>query len=261
MDATNPGAATNPELRLCCIAHRGFSGRFPENTLAALRGALDLGVDMVELDVTLTADDEVVVLHDQTLDRTTDGRGFVREQRWSEIAGLDAGSWFSPEFAGERIPTLVQALELVRGRALLNIEIKKEAVTDRIEGGVTERVIDHVRATDMRAEVILSSYDPRAVAQARAIEPGIRRASLYNQKIHRGMSPTEVMDQVGAVVFSPSGKQVSPEMIADVHESGRKIMVYTVNREADMRRMIDLGVDGIFTDHPDVLLELIASLL
>jgi len=252
-------AAKNSEPRPCCIAHRGFSGRFPENTLAAFRGAIDLGVDMIELDVTLTADDEVVVIHDETLDRTTDGRGAVRERRWSAIADLDAGSWFSPDFADERIPTLSQALELVRGRALLNIEIKEEVVTDRIEGGVTERVIGQVRAADMRAEVILSSFDPRAVAHAREIEPGIRRASLYNKKLHRGMSPSEIMDQVGAVVFSPGLKQVSPEMIANAHESGRTVMVYTVNREADMRRMLDLGVDGMFTDHPDVLLGLIAS--
>jgi glycerophosphoryl diester phosphodiesterase len=107
--------------------------------------------------------------------------------------------------------------------------------------------------------VTLSSFDPRAVAHARELEPGIRRASLYNKKLHRGMSPTEVMDQVGAVVFSLSLRQVSPEMIANAHESGRRVMVYTVNREADMRRMIDLGVDGMFTDHPDVLLGLRAS--
>ncbi len=215
---------------------------------------------MLELDVTLSVDDEVVVIHDETLDRTTDGRGAVREHRWSEIAGLSAGSWFSPGFADERIPTLVQALELVRGRALLNIEIKEEVVTDRIEGGVTERVIDRVREAEMRTEVILSSFDPRAVTHAREIDAEIKRASLFNRRLHRGMSPTEVMDQVGAVVFSPSLKQVSPEMIADAHESGRAVTVYTVNREAEMRRMISLGVDGMFTDHPDVLLRLIASL-
>jgi len=211
---------------------------------------------MVELDVTLTADDVVVVLHDELLDRTTDGRGAVREQDWSELSGLSAGSWFSPEFADERIPTLVQALELVRDRALLNIEIKEEVVSERIEGGVAERVIAQVRAADMCADVILSSFDPRAVAHAREIAPEVRRASLYNQKLHAGMSPGEVMDQVGATVFSPSLKQVSPAMITDVHASGRAIMVYTVNREADMRRMLSLGVDGIFTDHPDVLLGL-----
>lgn len=246
----------SPAQPVRCIAHRGLSGRYPENTLAAFRAALDVRADMIELDVTLTADDVVAVIHDETLERTTNGRGPVRSHKWEELAGLDAGSWFAPEFAGELLPNLEQALELVRGKALVNIEIKEEVVSDRIAGGITERVIELVCAADMRAEVILSSFEPRAMAQAREIDPEIARASLFNRKIHRRMLPSEVMDEVGAVVFSPSLKRVSPEMISDVHASGRVITVYTVNEPAAMRRMIALGVDGMFTDHPDVLLQL-----
>jgi len=242
--------------RTRCIAHRGFSGRYPENTLAAFGAAIEAGADMFELDVTLTADDEVVVIHDETLERTTDGRGPVREQRWADLVALDAGSWFARTSAGERIPTLAQVLELARGRILVNIEIKEEVVTDRVEGGIVERVIQRVLAAEMSAEVILSSFDPRAMAQARAIEPGIQRASLFNRELHRGSRPTEIMDAVGAVAFSPSLKQVSPAMVADAHAGGRLVTVYTVNDEADMRRMIAMGVDGMFTDHPDVLLRL-----
>lgn len=242
--------------RTRCIAHRGFSGRCPENTLASFRAAIEVQADMIELDVTLTADDEVVVIHDETLERTTDGRGPVREQHWGELATLDAGSWLAPSFAGERIPTLAQVLELTRGRTLLNIEVKEEVVTDRIEGGIVERVIQRVLAAEMSDQVILSSFDPRAVAQAQAIEPEIERASLFNLVLHRGRRPTEVMEEVGAVVFSASLKQASAAMVADAHASGRLVTVYTVNHEPDMQRMIDLGVDGMFTDHPDVLLRL-----
>lgn len=239
------------------IAHRGASGTRPENTLAAFQRAIDLGADMIELDVTLTRDEELVVIHDETLERTTDGRGPVRSLLLEEIRRLDAGSWFAPEFAGERVPTLAEVLERLRGRVLLNVEIKEEAVTDVLSNGIAERVVTLIREKGAPGAVILSSFDPRALEQAREVGPEIPRASLYDEKRHAGLDPREIMDRVGAVVFSPGREQLSPEMVAACHAAGRLITVYTVDEADEMRRMIELGVDGLFTDFPERLIEVL----
>ncbi|MEE8523355.1 MAG: glycerophosphodiester phosphodiesterase family protein, partial [Thermoanaerobaculia bacterium] len=144
------------------IAHRGFSGVAPENTLVAIRKAIDVGADMAEIDVLLSRDRHVVVIHDDTLDRTTDGKGPVEDLSLEELRRLDAGSWFSAEFAGERMPTLAEVLDLVRGRILLNVEIKSEAVTREIEGGIVDRVLRLIAEREMGDQVILSSFEPEA---------------------------------------------------------------------------------------------------
>ena len=231
----------------------------PENTLAAFRAAIELGPDMIELDVTLTRDGEPVVIHDDTLDRTTDGMGPVQAGTLAELRALDAGSWFSEEFAGERIPTLAEVLELVRGKVLLNVEIKEEVVTERIEGGITERVIQLLHELQMAGDVVLSSFEPRALEHARQIDAGIVRASLFNEGLHAGMGPIEVMDAVGARIFSPSKKELTSAIVAECHEHERLVTVYTVNEPDEMRRMIELGLDGLFTDRADVMLAVVRS--
>ena len=167
------------------IAHRGFSAAFPENTLAAIRAALDLAVDgrtidMVEIDVTSSADGEVVVIHDDTLERTTNGRGPVAEQTLEEIRSLDAGAWFRPEFEGERVPLLSEVLELVRDRALLNIEIKRlttpgdrdTPLTGERYEEITERVAGLVADQEMDDQVLVSCFDPRALLAFHEHAPG-----------------------------------------------------------------------------------------
>ena len=124
------------QARTRVIAHRGFSGAAPENTIASVRAAINVGADMAEIDVTLTSDGYIVVIHDETLDRTTDGSGEVFQFTLAELQELDAGSWFDRSFAGEPIPTLDQVLDEVEGRILLNVEIKSEAV-DR---GIVDKV-------------------------------------------------------------------------------------------------------------------------
>lgn len=147
-------------------AHRGASRLAPENTVAAFEAAMASGAVALELDVQLTSDDELVVIHDASLDRTTSGHGAVRSLNAAEINGLDAGAWFSPEFAGERIPTLDQVLESTKGRARLNIELK-DTRTDRI----AERVIETVRAHDAIDRVVVMSFDLDAVLAAKHRAP------------------------------------------------------------------------------------------
>ncbi|MHC4427881.1 MAG: glycerophosphodiester phosphodiesterase [Planctomycetota bacterium] len=248
-----------PPERPRVIAHRGFSGAAPENTLAAFEKALALDVDMIELDVLLSADEHLVVVHDDDLGRTTNGEGPVHTRTLAELKTLDAGTWFSEAFAGERIPTLHEVFELVGDRVLINVEIKDEAVTDRVRGGITDHVIDTVKEHGLASKVIFSSFEPRALVHAREIDPQIRRASLFNEDLHGDRTPLEVMDEVGSVSFNLGREQVTAETVKACHAHGRRVLVYTVNEVADMEHAISLGVDGLFTDRPDRLLGLLDS--
>ena len=235
------------------IAHRGFSSQAPENTLAAVRAAIEVGADMVEIDVTLTADVHVVVVHDETLDRTSNGNGEVLLFSLSEIRELDAGSWFSPAFAGERIPTLDAVLAEVEGRILLNVEIKSEAV-DR---GVVAKVASAIRERGLTDQVVVSSFSPTALEEMHGVAPEIRTAVLFNIKLHKGQDPVEIVNGVGASVFNIKRTRLTRKMLRRCHENGIPVGVYTVNKTRRMRRMAEKGIDAVFTDHPDRFLEIL----
>lgn len=249
------------------IAHRGFSAAAPENTLAALRMALELEeggrrVDMVEVDVTSTADGHVVLLHDATLDRTTDGAGPAMAADLETLQRLDAGAKFHRRFAGERIPTLGAALDLVRGRTLLNIEIKPEAVTGPLAprdpaDGIVPRVVSEVRARGMERQVVVSSFEPEALRRLRAEDPEIRISALYDRRRHGEMGPGEVAGAVGARGFHVHSRFVDRPLVEASHAHGLPVSVYTVNWPWRMERMLDLGVDALFTDRPDRMLQLL----
>ena len=261
----SPSAQTFPDIheflalggRTRVVAHRGFSGVAPENTLVALRRAIDIRSDMAEIDVTLTRDREVILLHDETLRRTTDGRGRALETDLADIQKLDAGSWFDEEFAGERVPTLGEALDLVRGEMLLNIEIKEEAVEDEVEGGLVDRVLTLVRERDMLDQVMITSFDQRALLQARALDKEVRIVSLFFDKDGPYREPARVLAEVGSSGFNLSKLAVDREAVEACHALGVPVGVYTVNRKRGMRRQIRHGVDAILTDCPDRLWEVL----
>lgn len=239
------------------IAHRGFSSEAPENTLAAIEKAIDVGADMVEFDVLLSRDGTVVVIHDEELERTTNGTGLVHDHDLEDLRQLDAGSWFGENsagetFADEQIPTLDEVLEATRGRILVNIEIKTEAA-ETVPGPVAELL----REFGMEDQAIVSSFNPRALELMRQVAPEIRRASLYDKRLHKVLSPTEVAAQVDAHAFSASRKLLTTRMLADARASGLPVSVYTVNRQRQMRRWIERGAAALFTDHPDVMIELV----
>lgn len=232
------------------IAHRGFSGRAPENTLVAIRQAIEIGADMVEIDVTITADDEVILLHDETLDRTTDGQGPPMALTLEEIRRLDAGSWFAPEFAGERVPTLAEALDAIEGRILLNIEIKSEAV----EYGVVPKVAALINEHGLLEQVVVSSFSPEALRQMKTVYPAVITATLFNADLHTDRDPLEIVKEVGSRAFNISGKRLTVAMLDRLHRHGIPVAVYTVNEPEEMRRIVALGVNAIFTDQPDRLI-------
>jgi glycerophosphoryl diester phosphodiesterase len=246
-----------PDGRVRVIAHRGFSGIAPENTPSAFRKAIEVGADMFELDVRESRDGELVVIHDPTVSRTTDGRGAVSHMSLSELRVLDAGSWFSQEFAGERIPTLEEVLTLARRRTLVDVEIKTDAVMDSSAGGIVDDVLELVRDLGMEREVVLSSFDPGALARARSLSAEIRTASFFDPRLSGASSPGEFMESVRSDGFVVSREQLSDATVARCHADGRPVWVYTVNELADLRRMVEMGVDAIITDRPDRLVALL----
>jgi len=232
------------------IAHRGFSGAAPENTVAAVRAAIEIHADMVEIDVTLTSDGHIVVIHDETLDRTTNGSGEVFRYTLAELQELDAGSWFNPTFAGERIPTLDDVLTEVDGRILLNLEIKSEAV-DR---GIVAKVASAIQREGMIDQVVVSSFSPTALKEMHSAAPEIRTAVLYNTKFHKGQDSVEIVTDLGARVFNIKRQRLTREMLRRCREHDIPVGIYTVNKPRRMRRLVKKGIDAIFTDHPDRLL-------
>lgn len=230
------------------IAHRGFSARAPENTLSAFRAAIQAGADMLELDVIDSADGEPVVIHDDTVDRTTDGRGRVRGTTLAELRSLDAGSWFSREFAGERIPTLGQVLDLAAGRASVNIEIKSQTSTE-----VVARIVHEVRSRNLGPYVLLSSFADEHVRHSLELAPDIPRAALFDRMPD---DPCRQAEELGAVAVNVHSRLASPELLVECHRRGLALTVFTVNGRSRLEALVGMGVDGVFTDQPDRLLDI-----
>lgn len=234
------------------IGHRGAAARAPENTLAGLRKAADLGVRMVEFDVKLTADDVPVLMHDDTVDRTTDGTGAVRGMTFAEIGALDAGSWFGPAFAGERVPTLEAALGLCLERGLaVNIEIKpcpgREVETARVALALARRLWPSGRPAPL-----VSSFAIESLHEAMHAAPDWPRGYLIWDR------PDDWRDVVAALrpaSLNVSHERETPESIALYRETGLPVIAYTVNDAARARTLAGLGVAAMFSDVPDVLLD------
>jgi glycerophosphoryl diester phosphodiesterase len=227
------------------IAHRGASGRAPENTHAAFAAALELGAEAIELDCQLTADGEVVVIHDETLERTTDGEGSVGDWTAAELAALDAGAWFAAEFAGERIPRLADVLAQLRNRVTLDIEIKSAR-----DLGVIEPKLAALIAAEQATEwVVFSSFHSEAVRTMRALAPWARLGVLCDEDPRaRGLA---LANEVNAEVLIPGRRWIDPRIVEEAHVRGFDVWVWTVNEPGEMRRLIALGVDGLFSDYPE----------
>jgi glycerophosphoryl diester phosphodiesterase len=240
------------------IAHRGYRKRYPENTLAALAAAFDVGARMVELDVALTGDRRVVVLHDDTLDRTTDGHGQARDFTLDELKQLDAGSWFDPRFAGECLPTLEEALELCAVRGMVNIEIKAGAFEpSRFEDAIEEQVLTAVVERAMSDRVLISSFETRFLARIadRTNAPAV--GVLTDRRI--GSDPLSLCKRLRAFSWHPDFRSVTTARVRAMHAAGIMVFPYTVNQPEDFRALLQMGVDGVFTDDPPTLQTAIGS--
>jgi len=228
------------------IAHRGASARAPEHTRAAFEQALRLGVDMIELDVQLSRDDELVVIHDATLNRTTNGHGAVRAHAWQDLKGLDAGSWFGPGFAGEGLLRLADVLRLVGNRARLNVEMKGTAGDWPV---LAEKLIGVLRAGGCFEATVVSCFEPGALEAARAVGPDVRLGLLWQSP--ELAEAWQWARALRAVSVHPHWGLVGADLVRDAHDLGLQVFAWTVNDVEVMRRLIGWRVDGIISDRPD----------
>lgn len=238
--------------RTLVFGHRGAKAYAPMNTIPAFELAAEQGADGIELDVHRSKDGHAVIVHDFTVDSTTDGSGRVTDLTLAELKALDAGSWFGEAFRGVRIPTLDEVFEAVGHRLLVNVEIKSESPeTDGVEQVVADVIVRH----GMTERVIVSSFNPLTLQRFRAIMPNVPIGFLYqaNMKI----DTQELMRQLGLAheARHPHHTMIDQHYMDWARKNGYRVNAWTVNDPAEAVRLRDLGVDTIITDAPDVILK------
>ena len=228
------------------IAHRGASGYAPENTMAAFRKAVAMGLSFIETDLQLSRDARFVAIHDDTVNRTTNGQGAVHDLSLAELRRLDAGSWFGSAFTGERIPTLEEILEFAkRHDVVFYLELKPGG-----SWGGEHALIGSLRESGEIARVVVISFDSAIVAAVRKAEPTLMTGVLYDGQIEK---PIEKALEIGARQLVIRGDLVTPAMIAEAKRNDLQVICWTVNHPAHMRMLVSAGVAGIMSDYPDRL--------
>ncbi|WP_018127009.1 glycerophosphodiester phosphodiesterase [Balneola vulgaris] len=240
------------EQRFIVIAHRGASAYYPENTMPAFKAAVEMNADMIELDVLLSKDNVPVVFHDKYLDKKSNGQGLLSDYTLSELKKLDAGSWFHEKFKGVQIPTLQEVLEFTSGKIALNIEIKTEAVSAE-NNTIEKSVIDLVERYNLENEVIISSFDYRAIERVKSLNPKIQTALLYERQQSYGREPVDLVKDYKVDAFNFSANECAANWLSQLNTHQIPFFIYTVNDPGMMKSLIEKGAKGIFTDKPDVL--------
>ena len=231
---------------IAVTAHRGASTHYPENTRAAFEAAIDLSVECIEFDVRCTKDRGLVIIHDDRVDRISDGSGVIGDMTTAQVRSLDAGSWFGPQFGGERFLTLEQTLDLMPASMRLNVHLKAtDADRTHLVEAVIERLSDrrlHDRAFITGAEAIL--------LEARRVAPQIAICSNL---------PVARCDEIDCRILQPSNQITTPELVAEAHKSGIEVHPFYADDPDEMRRLIECGVDGILTNDSRLLQQVRSS--
>ena len=249
--------SVRPPREVAVVAHRGASGIAPENTLAALAAAVLDGADLVEVDVQSTADGTLVLMHDTHLDRTTDAsvrlgrRGLaLGDTLYDDVARLDAGSWFSPAFAGERVPRLIDALHLLAaGGVGLQLELKRP----ELYPGIVERLLVQLAPVRGRIPLLVQSFHEPSLVALREAAPWLALGLLGRPQTRRLPELGTWLQQV-----NPHHRRLDRRYVEAVHAAGMRCTPWTVDSRSSMRRVLDLDVDGVITDHPRRLREQVA---
>ena len=231
------------------FGHRGAREVAPENTLAAFQAALAMDADGIELDVMLSADGVPVVIHDFTLERTSNGQGQVGERTLAQLQALDAGSYFAPRFAEERLPTLAQVLDALGGSLRINIELKSRTWA---ETGLEKSVAELVAQRGLNSSVIVSSFNPLSLWRMRRINPRIARGLLYERHMPLCLRRAWAAPFLGLNAVHPQAGMVDAAYMRWARGKRYRVNVWTVNEPAEMERLLALGVDTLITDRPDV---------
>ncbi|MDH4617514.1 glycerophosphodiester phosphodiesterase family protein [Brevibacillus sp. AY1] len=236
-----------------CMAHRGWSGKAPENTMAAIRLALaEPAIGGMEIDVQLSRDGVPVLIHDFTLDRTTSGSGLVMDHTLEELRQLDAGIWFDEKFAGEHIPTLEEALQAVKGRCTLNIELK---ATSDMYPGIAEKVLELLERYEMKDEVYITSFDHDLIRQVRQLDAQVVTGLIV---LGRPVLMLEQLEAAGANILSMGYPYLTRELACEALEKGYKVIAWTIDEPRDMQIVMSWHPEvQVCTNHPDRMLELV----
>ena len=230
------------------FAHRGFSLQYPENTMTAFRKALEAGADGIEMDARLTQDGQIVIMHDPTIDRTTNGKGKVRDMLLQEILGLDAGIKKGVVFENERVPMLEQVFAELGGKLLLNIELcNYDEGDNRQLANQTVELIEKYKLVD---SVIISSFRFNNLVYVKDKNPGISCGLLAKQGLMGLFARNLLNHSVSVDALHPYYTDVNAGLIRKEQQCGRKVRAWTVNDPQDIRQLYELGVDAIFTDDP-----------
>jgi glycerophosphoryl diester phosphodiesterase len=233
------------------IAHRGSSGVTPENTMIAFKRSIEEGSNAIELDIHLSKDNEIIVCHDATVNRTTNGTGYIREMDLSELKQLDAGSWFAGQFAGETLPLLKEVFECVPNYTLINIEIK-----NAYEGHLLRPLLDLIMKYDRTDSVVISSFDHKFLKLLKLQEPKIKIGVLISCNM---VNVLKYIDSMEVEVYSihPDYKLVDKEDIQEAVKRGIQVFPYTIDSIKTLHAAIDSGVTGIMTNYPSRLKNII----
>lgn len=241
-------------LKVLSIAHRGSSGEAPENTMAAFKLAIEERADAIELDVHLSKDQHIIVCHDDSVNRTTNGTGSIGDMTVDELKRLDAGAWFKPVFAGETLPLLEEVFELVPEHIMINIEIKNSH-----GGQMLSRISEYIKRYNRAESVVVSSFDHRCLKQLKVLDPTIRIGVLLS---HQLVDVAQYMDLMGVEVYSihPNHKLADSEELLRLSEKGYKVFPYTIDQDSQFQEVIDAGASGIITNYPGKLKRLLQRL-
>jgi len=242
--------ACKKDPKVIVMAHRGASADSPENTRIAIQKAVEYGADYSEIDVHQTGDGVIILLHDETLDRTTSGKGHIWDLTWEKIRNLDAGAWFGDEFQGEPVPRLVDIIRFSTGRIKLNVEIK----ISREEPDIVSKVVDIIQKNDFKDDCVVTSFDRKTVAKVKEIDPGIKTGFIFGKDY-----PEDVFTG-NWEVLSCNYKVVDEEFVKKARKNKKKIYVWTVDKKNEMLKLIDLKVDAIITNRPGFLMEVLREL-
>ena len=233
------------------LAHRGYSGKAPENTMSAFELALEVGAHGLELDVHLTKDGEVIVIHDHLLDRTTNGTGLVEAHTLTELLQLDAGSWFGAEFKGEGLPTLEDVCRLVQTKdVLFNVELKTALGFE----GLVDKVAALLKKYDLEEKTIISSFNHYALAYFKEVKPHIKTGILYMAGLY---NPWVYAQSIGAGALHAYHETIVPEIVAECQQNGMMVNPWTIDDSSRMEQMLAAKVDAIITNEPKKALDLI----
>ncbi|CAH2715500.1 Glycerophosphodiester phosphodiesterase [Neobacillus rhizosphaerae] len=235
------------------IGHRGAAGYCPENTAASFKKAIELGVDYLEIDIQMTRDNKLVIIHDPTINRTTNGKGHVKDLTLKELQALDAGSWFHPKFSKEKILSFSGFLDEFAEKTGLLIELKKPSLYPGIEEKVANELLKRGLTKGDTDKIIVQSFDQNSLKRFHKLLPSVPIGVLVKKRGVKGLSNKELQSfSTYAAYVNPKITMINKRLIRRIHHHGFKTLVWTVRKKKDVHLLKRYNIDGIISDFPDI---------